>query len=595
MVIRDKASATGDENSRNGPRENWHERCTASRFMFDCTKLLLAVVAALSIGCGLTRQGKAPTRLVKAPPRLAATAQQGTIDAHVFGAKLDAFTESRAAVFGPTEAFTGFVLVANRKRVIYERAWGFADREQSRRADRDTTFHIGSITKQFTAAAILLLQDQGKLSVTDTVGKYLPDYPAVGRDITIRQLLTHTSGVADYLADERYSNHIDQFKDPYQVIKLFASKPLDFQPGSKFAYSNSGYVLLGAIIEAVSGQTYHDYMRDHIFGPAGLSHTAYTGADVRDESPRNRAIGYAIDKGRVIPTAWKSEFYSAGGVRSSASDLLRWNESIEKLLSPDALAQMYALAPNVAASKLVKPKVRAWLCDGYEYGFGWWIYLRNGHRTIGHGGFVPGFESWYLRLLDEGYTVIALSNNDGIDSDEIAGAAAALLENIPVGSFADFGSNPNQSPTALPARIEAEDFVRFSDTTADHFGDCGHGPVDQQVTQDVDGECNIGWTEPGEWLEYPIRGVGRYELALRIASEKDGKRVEAFVDGRSLGVVDTVGTGWQSWVTRTLPVTLDAGPHTLRVQFLDGWTNLNWLSFSKNEPSSKGAVLVGDP
>ena len=323
---------------------------------------------------------------------------------------------------GSIGAFNGYVLVAQHGQPIYSRAFGLADRERQRPATADTSFRIGSVTKQFTAAAILKLEQDGKLSVSDPVSKHLPGYTGPAKDVTIHQLLTHTGGVPSYTDDPSVLARKAQRWSVVQLLATFEFKPLAFAPGSKFAYSNSGYALLGAIIELVSGRTYGDYLRDELFVPAGLTRTVV--GDALDDP--DRANGYQLDGDRVVPAdpIDMGLPYAAGAIRSTANDLVRWHRALEG----------DAILGAAAKAKLYTPALK-------DYAYGWMVGEQAGHKLIWHNGGIDGFHTSYFRVPDADLVVVVLGNTLQTDTDEIAKNAIAAafgeaVEPLPVADAA---------------------------------------------------------------------------------------------------------------------------------------------------------------
>jgi CubicO group peptidase (beta-lactamase class C family) len=331
------------------------------------------------------------------------------IDKAELTAGLDAYLGSIGKIWGEAYRLSGFVMVTQHGEPVYARGFGHADREKGIPNGPDTTFRIGSLTKQFTAVAILQLQEQGKLSVEDTVRKHLPDYPETGDKITIHQLLTHTAGIPEYTAGpDFWETTAKKEHSVEQLLDLFKDKPLQFEPGEEYRYSNSGYVLLGAIIEAVSGQTYAEYVREHVFTPAGMHRTGYGDAVVQDDVAR----GYEIDENEAIVLADPGHVsvpHAAGGIRSTANDLVQWDRVLsgDKILSKASRDAMYT--PEKA---------------GYAYG--WRVGDHDGRRWIGHGGGINGFGTWYTRVPDEGIVVVAWLNKQAFRNRQV-GRAATLL------------------------------------------------------------------------------------------------------------------------------------------------------------------------
>jgi len=293
------------------------------------------------------------------------------------------------------DAFSGVVLVARHGKVLLQKAWGLADREKGTPNTLDTRFRLGSMNKMFTAVATLQLVEAGKLALDDPIGKYLPDYPNkdVASKVTVRNLLTHTGGTGDIFGPDFEKNRLT-LREHGDYLKLYGSRGLTHEPGAEFRYSNYGFVLLGALIEKVTGMSYYDYVQSKIFKPAGMSSTAsLSEADVVP----NRSIGYMKDNGKWVPNTdtlpWRGT--AAGGGYSTAGDLLRFAQALEsgKLISKASLA---------AATTPYK--------EDYGYGFG--IEGEGSLRNYGHNGGAPGMNG-DLRIFPQlGTVVISLSNLD---------------------------------------------------------------------------------------------------------------------------------------------------------------------------------------
>lgn len=289
------------------------------------------------------------------------------------------------------------LLVLKNGRPVKTAAYGFANLELSVPVQPETVFEIGSLTKQFTATAVLLLHQDGKLSVDDLISRHLPGTPASWSQITIRHLLTHTSGIKSYTGLDGFElrRHLTQA----QFIQTMAGLPLEFEPGTSWKYCNTGYNLLGFIIENVSGKNYWDFMSARIFQPLGMSTTTNR---LPSLLITNRASGYEQTNHVLInrdPDL--TDVFSAGALVSTVLDLSRWNEALngDKLLSAESKEQMW------------RPMV---LRDGKptKYGFGWFIDTLEGHRNIGHSGSTSGFSASLQRFPDDRLTVILLTNTD---------------------------------------------------------------------------------------------------------------------------------------------------------------------------------------
>jgi D-alanyl-D-alanine carboxypeptidase len=292
------------------------------------------------------------------------------------------------------------VLIAKDGKIVLRKAYGMANLELGVPMRPDMVFEIASVTKQFTAAAILLLQERGKLSVDDEITKYLPDYPTHGRKITIDHLLNHMSGIPEVTALPEWWPRRREDMTTSQLIDLFKNKPLDFNPGEKQVYSNSGYILLGAILEKVSGKSYGDLIEQEIFAPLEMKRSRYAH---QDEVVPNRASGYDMGDGaKVAEYISLTQAYAAGGLLSTVDDLALWAQALtsEKLLKAKSLERMTS-----------PPKLTSGEPTSYAYGQG--ILNENGTRIIEHGGGIPGFNSELLRIPDQRLLVIILANAFG--------------------------------------------------------------------------------------------------------------------------------------------------------------------------------------
>ncbi len=311
--------------------------------------------------------------------------------------------------------FQGAVLVAKKGVPILSAGYGMANIELNVPNTDSTEFLIGSITKQFTAVAIMQLVEAGKLKVSDTITKYLPDYPKENGDkITIKNLLTHTSGIPNYtdLPDLDKRKFIPITVD--SLIATFSSRPLQFVPGARFSYSNSNFAVLGAIIEKVSGETYADYLSKHIFDPLHLTHTGYT--DNRAILP-NRASGYFEDDSGRLVNADRVEMsfpYAAGALYSDVGDLSKWDQALytNKLLSRKSREEMFTPYRD-------------------HYGYAFLNDTIFGHRRIWHNGAIDGFHSIIARFVDDSLCIIILSNNLTAPVEMISQQLAAIIFNQP--------------------------------------------------------------------------------------------------------------------------------------------------------------------
>jgi CubicO group peptidase (beta-lactamase class C family) len=304
--------------------------------------------------------------------------------------------------FVEKKQFMGAVLVAHGNDVLLDKGYGFADVEWNVPDSPKTKFRLGSITKQFTAASIMLLQERGKLKVTDPVKKYMPDAPAAWDKITIFNLLTHTSGIPNFTSFPDYHS-IEPFPiTPEKLIAQFRDKPLDFQPGEKWSYSNSGYVVLGYAIEKITGESYAKFVEENIFKPLGMKDSGY---DSNSAIIPDRAQGYTPGPDGMSNAGYINMTvpFSAGGLYSTTDDLLRWEQGLfgGKLLSPESLKQMTTPFKD-------------------NYAFGLMVRTENGHKVIEHGGGIEGFNTMLVYYPDEKVTVAVLANLNGGAPQEIA-------------------------------------------------------------------------------------------------------------------------------------------------------------------------------
>lgn len=290
--------------------------------------------------------------------------------------------------------FTGSVLVARDGKVIFSKGYGFANAEFEIPNTPQTKFRLGSVTKQFTAAAILLLQERGKLSVQDPICKYIENCPPTWSEITIHHLLSHTGGIPNFTSFPDYLPKMMMPVTTQEMIARFKDKPLDFKPGEKWAYSNSGYFLLGHIIEKAAGEAYGSFLQKNIFEPLKMVSTGY---DHHGAILKKRATGYSMRKGEVVNSLYidMTQPYSAGALYSTVEDLFLWNEALfsGKLLSAKSLEAMLTPVKN-------------------DYGYGLGIQMKAGRKIIGHGGGINGFSTVITRFADEKLTLVVLRNAD---------------------------------------------------------------------------------------------------------------------------------------------------------------------------------------
>jgi CubicO group peptidase (beta-lactamase class C family) len=323
--------------------------------------------------------------------------------------------DSLVNVYVKQKGFNGSVLVAQKGNILLEKGYGYKDVTQKTKVDANSLFQYGSITKQFTSALVMYLQEKGKLNINDKLSKYFPELPFAD-SVTIYNLLTHTSGVFNY------TNNGDFMKTEAvkpasreKIFALFSNKPLEFSPGSQFSYSNSGYSLLGYIIEKASGMPYEKLMRQVILEPLGLK-TA--GFDYAHNISPDRTIGYNFIKGDKFETAGivdSTVAYSAGSLYGSVKDLYAWHQALQKhlLLSPASWQKVYTPFQS-------------------KYALGWGMDSAYGKLVAQHGGGIFGYTSMIRRFPDDDVVIIVLSNNSSRHTGEIANNLSAIVLNQPV-------------------------------------------------------------------------------------------------------------------------------------------------------------------
>ena len=298
--------------------------------------------------------------------------------------------------------------VASRGRLIHTQSYGMADVELRVPVSDSSVFEIGSISKQFVAAATMLLVEEGRVGLDDSIQEYLSDLPSEWLGVTVRQLLTHTSGIPDYEEIQTYEAYRLRFT-PEEIIRVAHSRPMDFEPGTGWYYSNTGYFLLSLIVERVEGRPLGSVLRSRIFEPLGMDQTRM--ADPEDIIP-HRASGYWVDRMGVAlmnrDATQTSSTLGAGGLVSSVHDMARWDEALygNHLLSEASKTAMWttAVLPNG---------------DDTGYGFGWSVAQYRGSRALGHNGQVAGFVASFVRLPDAGVAIVVFANRYRASSGQL--------------------------------------------------------------------------------------------------------------------------------------------------------------------------------
>jgi len=312
------------------------------------------------------------------------------------------------------DRFSGTVLLSKNGKILFSGSYGLADRDKKTANKLDTRFRIGSMNKMFTAVSILQLVQAGKFKLTDPVGKYITDYPnqEVAAKVTIHHLLTHTGGTGDFFGPE-YNAHRLELKTLTDYMALFGKRAPAFEPGSRWVYSNYGMLLLGVVVEKVSGQSYYDYVAEHVYKPAGMT---LTGSEPESEAVENRSIGYmrAPGAGGWTPNTDTLPYRgtSAGGGYSTVSDLMKFADALigHKLLN----------AENT--DLLIKGKVDSG--SGHMYAYGFEDERKDGVGAVGHSGGAPGMNGDLRIYPHSGYVVAVLSNLD----PPAAGQVTAFLD-----------------------------------------------------------------------------------------------------------------------------------------------------------------------
>lgn len=304
------------------------------------------------------------------------------------------------------------LLVGKNGRILYENGFGLADLETGRHITPDTAFIIASVTKQFTAMAVMMLKQKGLLSYDEPISRFFPYFPPYKDKVTVRHLMTHTSGIREYFSEGFVLKIPETFKKISRQAVIDAVRelgPLEFEPGTRFSYCNSGYVMLGAIIEMVSGMTFADFLKDNIFKPCGMTST--TAIISPQQKIEKLASGYRIcDDGTYVKTPYDMAAigWADGNISSTAEDLFKWHNMLytNELISRDTLNE--AFTPYI-------------LKDGNStgYGFGWFIGRRKGIKEIWHTGGTIGYTSKFSRFVDGDIAVIMLTNQMGIKRDEV--------------------------------------------------------------------------------------------------------------------------------------------------------------------------------
>jgi CubicO group peptidase (beta-lactamase class C family) len=369
--------------------------------------------------------------------------------AHAPAQKIDAIDPAlRAAidriatqVLEQTGVPSASVAVVKGGKLVYTQAYGSARLATGATpavfATPEMRYSIGSISKQFTAAAILLLQEGGKLSLDDAVGKYVPGLTR-GNEVTIRQILSHTSGYQDYWPEDYVMTPMLAPESAQQILDTWAKKPLDFEPGTQWQYSNTNYVIAGRIVETITGQPLMDLLTSRIFHPLGMTSVWNSDESKLTQADATAYYRHALGPLRVAPKEGRGWMFAAGELAMTARDLALWDESLiaQSILKPESYKQMFTEV------KLKDGK-------GTHYGLGVEVMDRNGHRSIEHSGEVSGFVSDNQVLVDDGVAVAVLTNQDAV------GAASTIARLAAPAVLAASATEPEKQALAIFHDLQA--------------------------------------------------------------------------------------------------------------------------------------------
>ncbi|HET6999927.1 MAG TPA: serine hydrolase [Puia sp.] len=324
-----------------------------------------------------------------------------------YGQVSPASLDSLVSAYANQNAFNGTILVAQKGKILLDKGYGFQNKKDNIPNNANTVYQIGSITKQFTSAIILQLVEKQKMTLQDRLSKYIPDYP-MGDSITVENLLTHTAGIYNYTNDVNFmltSSERPIARD--SLINLFKNKPLDFPPGTNWSYTNSGYILLGVIIEKVTHKSYFQVVRENIFEPLGMSHTGFDFTDLK--SP-DKAVGYSGNFSKPVGIVDSSVSFAAGSIYTTVGDLYKWDRALytDRIISQASLQK--AFTPYKS-----------------NYGYGWQIVTEYNKKITKHNGGITGFASIILRVPDDQICIIAFTNLPSTSLDPIANQINGLF------------------------------------------------------------------------------------------------------------------------------------------------------------------------
>jgi CubicO group peptidase (beta-lactamase class C family) len=343
-------------------------------------------------------------------------------NAQDLGKRIDSLIEKAVKI----NRFNGSVLVCKAGKIVYEKAYGYQDATKHILNTSNTIYQIGSTTKEFTAAVIIKLAEQGKLSLEDKLSKYFPDYKR-GNEITIKHLLTHTSGIYEILRDHAAFNEGAVPRSMEKTLSYFMDKPLDFDPGTQYSYCNSGYILLGLIIEKVTGKPYQAVVRDFILKPLKMEHTGFDFAGLKSS---DKAMGYTkyTQKIKEESVPWDSTAtFSAGSLYSTVGDLYLWHKGLSA----------YKVYNKASLEAATTPYLEG-------YGLGCWIDTFYQKKIVSHGGNILGFTGYFGRIQEDDACVIILNNIFNHQIETIGLSIFAILYNQHYSYFDELKLTPDE-------------------------------------------------------------------------------------------------------------------------------------------------------
>jgi len=384
----------------------------------------------LALGCSAAAPPEAAAPRTGAPPAANVDPKHAELARQLEATALAALADRDA----PVPGFA--VRVVSHGDVLLSHGYGLADLPRQKEVREDSIFRVGSLTKQFTAAAVLQLEEQGKLKLDDPLTLYLKDYPPPAKPVTLRHLLTHTSGIPGYTELQWFPSHMNQATPHEELVATFAKEPLQFDPGSRFSYSNSGYFLLGLVIERVSGQSYAEYLREHVL-PGALHDTRYC-PDAQDYE--RAALGYHSVAGKLEPAAPLSMTlpYSAGGLCSTVGDLVSWSRAL-------------ASGKVVSAATFERMAAETSLSSGAKspYGFGLFRDDLVGHARISHGGGINGFSSHLAYYPADDLFVAVLVNTETSMAAGLSEQLARVVLGVPEPELKDLALTEAEAKPVL--------------------------------------------------------------------------------------------------------------------------------------------------